>query len=122
MRGGKDVILLIAFAAIQAAYPPDSDCQDYGDGSTMAMSKCFKSQSETWERRLDEEYRAALARAEIDPNTLRAAQRAWLRYRDTNCEAYHTVKGSIATILTERCWRDMTRDRTLELHDMIWTG
>jgi uncharacterized protein YecT (DUF1311 family) len=119
------LILLAAIAqtpSTPAMYPADNDCQDYGDGGPMAMAECFKAQSDVWERRLDEDYRAVLARAEIEPDKLRAAQKAWLHYRDANCEAYYTVKGSIARILTGRCWRDMTRDRTLELHDMIWTG
>lgn len=88
----------------------------------MAMSECLKSQSDTWERRLQAEYRAAVGRAEVDVDKLKRAQQAWLRYRDTNCEAYNSVRGSIHTILTGTCWRDMTRDRTLELKEMGWTG
>jgi len=121
------MILLLAFlASVQIAgpneYAPDADCQEYGDGSTMAISECLKAQSETWERRLNFEYRAAVARAEVDAAKLQRAQQAWLRYRNANCEAYNTVKGTIHTILAGRCWRDMTRDRTLELKELSWTN
>lgn len=124
---GCHMILLFALLASTQSiasgdYPPDAACQDHGDGSTMAMSECLMSQSDIWERRLQLEYRAAIARAEVDVDKLKRAQGAWLRYRDTNCEAYNSVKGSIRAILTGTCWRDMTRDRTLELKEMGWAG
>ena len=120
------ILLLALVASIQSItsgeYPPDPDCQGYRDGSTVAMSECLKSQSDIWARRLQVEYRAAHSRAEVEVSKLRRAQRDWLRYRDANCEAYDTVKGSIHTILAGTCWRNMTRDRTLELREMSWIG
>lgn len=122
------MILLIFLASVAQMpstppiYPPDKDCQDSGYGSPIAMAECFTAQSDVWDRRLNKEYQAVLARAEIEPKQLRASQRLWLQYRDANCGAYSTVKGSISKILAGRCWRDMTRDRTLELHEMVWTG
>lgn len=121
------MILLLAFLAstqtsTPAVYPSDSACEENGDGSTMAMAECFKAQSDAWTRRLTIEYAAALASGEVDAARLRQAQRAWLRYRDANCAMYYAVKGSIHTILAGRCVRDMTRDRTLELWEMRWTG
>ncbi|PHQ63979.1 lysozyme inhibitor LprI family protein [Sphingobium sp. C100] len=122
------MILLIFLAAVTQApstpsiYPADKDCQDYGYGSPVAMAECFTAQSDVWDRRLNEEYHAALRRAEIEPRQLRASQRLWLQYRDVNCAAYSTVKGSIAKILAGRCSRDLTRDRTLDLHEMVRTG
>jgi len=115
-------VLAFAQAAPAGPYPPDPDCQIYGDGSTIAMAECLSAQSDTWERRLDAAYAAALASGEVDRVKLRQAQRAWLRYRDANCEMYDAVSGSIHTILAGTCQRNMTRDRTLELTDMRWTG
>lgn len=120
------ILLLTLFASIQSippnGYPPDIDCQTYKDGSIMAMSECFTMQSDVWERRLHDEYSAVIKRGELDVDKLEQAQRAWVRYREANCESYSTVNGSISTVLTGRCWRDMTRDRALELHDMNWIG
>ncbi|MEJ2408912.1 MAG: lysozyme inhibitor LprI family protein [Novosphingobium sp.] len=120
------ILSLVLLASVQAAvpdrYPPDADCQEYKDGSTIAISECLKAQAAKWEERLATEYSAAIERAEVNVETLETAQRAWLKYRDINCEAYDTVEGSIHTILAGRCWRDMTRDRTLELREMKWTG
>lgn len=117
-------VLLFSAALLQAAsvYPADTNCADAGDGSTMAMQACLWEQSKVWGQRLNVEYQAALRRREIDSGKLRSAQRAWLKYRDANCEAYDTVRGSISGILVGKCWRDMTRARTLELHEMSWIG
>ncbi|WP_336963401.1 lysozyme inhibitor LprI family protein [Sphingobium aquiterrae] len=122
------MMLLLAMAVAAQAmvlpsdFPPDIACENYQNGSTVAMSECLYGQSQIWDQWLNVEYRAALARAEVEPRKLREAQRAWLKYRDANCGVYRTVKGSIAIILADRCWRDMTRDRTLELREMDWSG
>lgn len=115
---------ILAAAMLQAAlpYPADADCENYGDGSTVAMSECLSAQSKTWDQRLNVEYSAALKRGEIEADKLRSAQRAWLRYRDANCAAYYSVKGTINITLTGHCYVDMTRARTLELHEMSWLG
>ena len=105
-----------------AGYPADAPCDSFGDGSTVAMVACFASQSQIWDKRLNDEYRRALARGEVDRGKLRQAQRAWLRFRDQNCATYSTVNGSISRILSAKCWRDMTRDRTIELREMSWVG
>lgn len=119
--------LLLALAAltssaISASYPQDKNCGAYGDGSTQAMATCFKAQSDLWEKRLAAQYGAVLARKQVDIPTLRQAQRAWLQFRDKNCATYATVAGTLRTVLTAICWRDMTRNRTLELQSMNWKG
>ncbi|MEO6359849.1 MAG: lysozyme inhibitor LprI family protein [Sphingomicrobium sp.] len=119
------VMMVLAAAVllqVAAVYPADPDCADSGDGSTMAMQACLSEQSKIWEHRLNAEYQAALKRREIEASKLRSAQRAWLKYRNANFEAYGTVQGSIRGILAGTCWRDMTRARALELHEMSWIG
>lgn len=82
-------LLLLALAPYSGIrdYPADADCQKYADGSTAAIAECLKAQSEMWERLLNDEYQAALRRREIDARKLRSSQRAWLRYRNANCDA-----------------------------------
>lgn len=109
-------------ASVDAEYAADTGCENYRDGSTIAIAECLKEQAETWEKRLNAQYQIVISRGEIDKKALQNAQRAWLRYRVANCGAYYTVSGSIRTILVEQCWRDMTRKRTLELKEMSWTG
>ncbi len=115
--------LLIAILLASAApYPADADCSISGDGSTYSINQCLRDQSEEWDRRLNAEYQSALKRTDVDAQKLQASQRAWLRYRDANCEVYAMMKGSIATVLVNTCWRDMTSARALELNDMDWSG
>lgn len=116
------LIALVALtsSAISASYPQDKDCGASGDGSTQAMASCFKVQSDIWEKRLTTQYGAVIARKQVDIPTLRQAQRAWLQYRARNCATYATVGGTLRTVLTAICWRDMTRNRTLELQAMNW--
>lgn len=113
---------LLMLAADTGPYPRDFDCNDYRDGSTVAMVECAGKQADVWDKRLNVEYRAALKRGEVDKSQLIKAQRLWLRYRDENCATYSTVKGTIHRILEANCWRNMTRDRTVELHEMTWIG
>jgi uncharacterized protein YecT (DUF1311 family) len=115
---------IVALFALQSlsAYPADTPCDSYKDGSTTAMVECLGIQSDRWDERLNGEYRATIRRAEVDAGKLRASQRAWLRFRDQNCGTYATVKGTISRILSAKCWRDMTRDRAIELREMSWKG
>ena len=70
-------IFFAVAAAVQmpvvSGYPADVDCETYEDGSTVAMSECFKMQSEVWEKRLNLEYQAAIERAEFDEAKLRGS-------------------------------------------------
>jgi uncharacterized protein YecT (DUF1311 family) len=122
--------MIIFFAAavalsqvsVEPEHAADASCEDYHDGSTIAIAECLKAQADVWEQRLNAEYQSALSRGEIDKKALENAQRAWLEFRSANCGAYYTVNGSIRTILAGQCWLDMTRARTLELKEMSWTG
>ncbi|TPG20949.1 DUF1311 domain-containing protein [Sphingomonas koreensis] len=115
-------LLLQATAAPSGAYPPDADCQNYGNGGTIDVDTCLGRQSTAWQARLDQAYRAALDSGEVDRAALAKTQRSWRAYRDDNCAMYERVQGSIHAILVNKCWRDMTRDRTLELDAMRWNG
>ena len=46
---------------------------------------------------------------------LRAAQRAWIEYRDTSCRWYASGAGSIARLESVECMRSLTAARALEL-------
>jgi uncharacterized protein YecT (DUF1311 family) len=45
------------------------------------------------------------------------AQRAWLKYRDDNCEWYETGEGTIRRLWGSECMRSMTAARALELEE-----
>ena len=46
---------------------------------------------------------------------LRAAQRLWVQYRDTNCLYYGMGEGTIARLDAGECMRSMTEARAREL-------
>ena len=54
-------------------------------------------------------------------DTLLAAQRAWLTYRDKHCasEGYTMRGGSAEPMMISGCMRKLTEERTKELKDLI---
>lgn len=63
----------------------------------------------------------------LDPDLfvkLQAAQRAWVAYRDANCEAESALYegGSIQPMIRSSCLERATRSRIDELHVMYDTG
>jgi len=54
-------------------------------------------------------------------DTLLAAQRAWIAYRDTQCasEGYYARGGSLEPLLVSTCKTKLTEDRTEQLRFLI---
>jgi uncharacterized protein YecT (DUF1311 family) len=52
--------------------------------------------------------------------TLKAAQRAWIPFRDKACESYGFLArgGSMEPMLVLQCRADLTRQRTSQLKDL----
>ena len=52
------------------------------------------------------------------------SQRAWLRFRDTQCvvEGGRYAGGSMQPMVQAQCRTRLTRDRTRQLRDMMWQG
>ena len=67
-------------------------------------------------RQVDAAYQQALKDAEPGQRELlRAAERAWIKYRDANCDYYAAGEGSISRVNSAWCMRDMTEKRAKEL-------
>ena len=94
---------------------PDKSC----DGNTFQMVECLKAKTAQWDKRLNVAYQKALQDArptQRDP--LRAAQRLWVQYRDTNCLYYGMGEGTIARLDAGECMRSMTEARAKELEGL----
>jgi uncharacterized protein YecT (DUF1311 family) len=92
----------------------DSDC----DGGTLQLIECIGAKTQPWDKRLNAAYKSALADARPEQrNALRAAQRAWITYRDANCEYYNLGEGSLSRVEVADCDFRMTRDRAKELEN-----
>ena len=96
-------------------------CQSIPEGmSTMGMDQCEDRELAVWDERLNKAYRDALSGA--DPkyrDALRAAQRAWIAYRDARCAmpALENEGGSIVGPLTELCMMEETAHQALWLSE-----
>lgn len=99
--------------------------------SNLGMTACLNAEADAWDKLLNQEYRAALGWAESADqeeakyfpeyanrvDTIRAAQRAWIAFRDANCEMAYGLwgSGSMRYPAHALCRRDMTAERTLDL-------
>ncbi len=112
---------LTARAAFAA--PGDDELERcHARDSTMEIVDCLEGFTKQWDGKLNAAYRQALAQADADAGQgpqLRAAERAWLQFRQQNCAYYASVSGTIRQVLGADCMARMTRDRALELQDAI---
>ena len=101
--------------------------------STHGMTRCLLAERDGWDALLNREYAHALDFAgamddsdrdhfpEFADRTgqLRAAQRAWIAWRDANCGMWEGLwgSGSMRLIFAADCLLTMTAERTLELRE-----
>jgi uncharacterized protein YecT (DUF1311 family) len=115
----RKALLTAAIAVACLSMPARAeDAQEIScDGSTYEMMECLKAKIAQWDRRLNTAYRKALKDAAnaAQANELRAAQRAWVQYRDANCRYYDAGAGTIARVEAGECVRSMTEARAKEL-------
>ncbi|RCW28046.1 uncharacterized protein YecT (DUF1311 family) [Ciceribacter lividus] len=131
-RGVAAVLLSgLAFAAPAAAEDePEVDCenamtqfdmnvcsqQDYekADKELNAQWAKTKKVMADWDAELDAENKGAV-------ESLVGAQRAWIQYRDNQCDAvgYSVWGGSMYPMIVSSCLADLTRKRTEELKSMV---
>ena len=95
------------------------------DGVTQSeMNACAQDALQQADAALNASYRRLTARLSGTPAAARSlveAQRAWIRFRDTECD-FATIGyegGSIRPMLTSQCLEGMTRQRTAELENHI---
>ncbi len=111
-------------------------CQDETEGgySTLGQSMCQMAEARAWDVILNEEYRAAMEmsksfdegdRAQFPEfthraETLRAAQRAWIPYRDALCAAEYAKwgAGSMRNIAGSACKVEVIANRAIDLWNM----
>ena len=85
-------------------------------GSTPEMVDCLMAQHAHWDKELTIAYQRAMKDAvPAQKEKLRDAERAWIKYRDANCDYYAAGEGTIARIDAAVCLRDMTEKRAKEL-------
>ncbi len=128
-------------ACIQEHWPGDAltectgviadPCQAKPGGeTTLGMNNCLTQEAEAWDvilnrlwPKLMERARAADQANQITgpdsaAETLRAAQRAWIAFRDAECRhSYATYgQGSFRTVAHAACILDLTARRVIDFH------
>ncbi|MEJ6401615.1 lysozyme inhibitor LprI family protein [Yoonia sp. 2307UL14-13] len=108
-------------------------CQAQDGGSTtQGIAACISAETAVWDALLNEEYQALRAHFSgvqgggTDATTdelldyLRGAQRAWIAFRDADCDLRYTQYqgGAIRSIVGANCRMTKTASRALELRDM----
>jgi uncharacterized protein YecT (DUF1311 family) len=85
--------------------------------STMEMVDCIDAETKLQDKALNATYQKIMADLNDRQKTnLKAAQRAWIAYRDAWCAAQQDSDwGSISTIVANNCVLDETIRRTIEL-------
>lgn len=90
--------------------------------STADMNECIYKEYQAIDKKLNYSYQELL---KIIPNNskkkLLAAQRAWLKYRDLECDfaSEFLQGGTLATVVTKNCFVEMTKKRVLKLDSDI---
>ena len=92
-------------------------CMDKAAGVTPAMIDCISAELKRQDALLNENYRKLMASLSAKrKKALQEAQRAWLKFRDTNCDFYYDPDGgSAARVDANECLLNATADRANEL-------
>ena len=98
-----------------------SACLDKAKGVTVDMMDCIAAETRRQDTRLNENYKTLSSK--VSPRRKRAlldAQRAWVRFRDANCDFYADPEGGTSARLSaSECLLNATADRAKELKLLI---
>jgi uncharacterized protein YecT (DUF1311 family) len=121
--------LLVLTCLALPAVAQDVDCRN--TSVQMELNLCAEQDWQAADARLNRVYKATMAAMKamdqsLPPDlqgaaaTLRDAQRAWIAFRDKNCNlaGYPMRGGSAEPLLIYGCLRQMTEDRTAELQEL----
>jgi len=97
-----------------------SNCMDKSGGVTAAMLDCTSDEKARQDALLNQNYKTLMAKLSAKrKKTLLEAQRAWLKFRDTNCSFYFDPQGGTAAVLAgNACFLQATADRATELKNL----
>ncbi len=125
-------LLVLSGLASAHAQEVAANCAD--PQTTLEVNECVSRDLDKADAELNTVYKRAMAsQVDVDKNlaetnsalvgaakALRAAQRAWIDFRDANCESktYADADGTIRTAEEISCRTEMTTNRTKELKEL----
>jgi uncharacterized protein YecT (DUF1311 family) len=94
-----------------------SVCMDNSGGVTSNILECISSETSNQDNKLNKVYKDLILQLLPDrKKQLINAQRAWIKYRDLNCEFYIDPDGgTMESIISNNCYLDSIIQRSKEL-------
>lgn len=119
----RKIYFLFIISMLSFPFASHSTCMDDAM-STSDINECTYKEYLVVDKKLNYSYQELL---KIIPDNskkkLREAQRAWLKYRDLECDfaSEFLQGGTLATVVTKTCFVEMTKKRVLKLDSDIKT-
>ena len=114
------LLLLLSPAAAQEKKKPATPCDDAG--SQFELNQCAGREYKAADAELNVTYQRLAAKLDAEGRaSLKAAEAAWLKYRDANCEYESSFYrgGTMRPMVHAFCLARVTRARTAELKGQI---
>ncbi len=97
-------------------------CMEQPEGqTTVGMGTCLMAETGHWDALLNQSYQEAMDRLTPEVQTaLRGAQRAWISYRDAQCDLAAAMfnGGTMRSVAYAGCKMSETAERAIELRDI----
>ena len=93
------------------------ECYNNPRWTTASMIICMDDEASRQDALLNKEYKRTMSLLSKErKESLRAAQRAWIEYRNANCDWYNDPSGgSSAGVSASQCFLNMTVSRLIEV-------
>lgn len=117
----KRIYIVLSLMAL-SGWVCAEECEDMLGGSTGA-SACFAARdAQDTDKQLNESY-ALLMKAFIKysypKDKLVNAERAWIKYRDQQCELENVTYGGINSVSWARCMSEITSERLAKINELL---
>jgi uncharacterized protein YecT (DUF1311 family) len=96
-------------------------CMSKPDNNTPSVDACIEAEFKLWDARLNKAYKQSLKLTAPEPKAWRQAQRDWLKFKDSQCNALIAgPHGSGDATDAASCDLIMTIERTQQLESDTW--
>lgn len=128
IRVGRVLILLWAFTAHGATdaelrYSKEfNSCADKAGGVTVDLRACTNAELQQQDQRLNRAYQKLTQTLQpASKKKLKAAQLAWIQFRDAQCEleAANAGDGTLSPLVADSCHLEMTARRANEFEALL---
>lgn len=90
--------------------------------TTIEIRQCLAQELSYYDKKLNASYNELISKlAKHQQDSLKKAQRAWLAYRNAECDfaAFSEQPGTIAPVIITTCFINMTKNRVNELNTYL---